>query len=149
MEILTSTVAAPIIHTRALARGSRLIRAGVCAVSLLLSGAPVLAASPASPEPQAFAASGQVERAPGDPLPGSQSATRSADPTLPREPNPTGVTAPDSASDQEISKGEYGVGLGMLILGGVILTAMVVGLFMLMMRRTWGEHDEAPAPSRH
>ena len=72
-----------------------------------------------------------------------------ADPTLPREPDPTGVTAPDKVSDQEISKGEYGVGLGLLILGGVILTAMVVGLFMLMMRRTWGEHDEAPAPSRH
>jgi hypothetical protein len=121
----------------------------VCAIGLLLSGAPVLAASPASAETHALTASGQMARAPGDPLPGSQSAMRRADPTLPREPDPTGVTVPDRASDQEISKGEYGVGMGLLILGGVILTALVVGLFMLMMRRTWGEHDEAPAPSRH
>ena len=68
---------------------------------------------------------------------------------MPREPNPTGITVPDNASAQEINKGEYGVGLGLLILGGVVLTAMVVGLFMLVMRRSWGEHHEASAPSRH
>jgi hypothetical protein len=83
---------------------------------------------------------------PGDRSSGA--ATRTAEPTLPREPNPTGITVPDEASTQEISKGEYGVSLGLLILGGVVLTALAVGLFMLMMRRTWGEHDEASAPSR-
>jgi hypothetical protein len=72
-----------------------------------------------------------------------------AEPTLPREPNPTGITVPDPASDAEISKGEYGLGLGLLILGGVILTAIVVGLFLVTMRRSWGERDEAAAPSRH
>lgn len=147
METLTSTVAAPFTRTRALARGSRLLRAGVCAAGLLLSGAPALAAGPASAETRAPASSGQGHRVAGNP--DSQVATRMADPTLPREPSPIGVMTPDNANDQEISKGEYGVGLGMLILGGVLLTALVVGLFMLMMRRTWGEHEEAPAPSRH
>jgi hypothetical protein len=148
METLTSTVAAPFIHTRASARGSRLFRAGVCAAGLLLSG-PALAASPAQTDHRALSNSARMDPSPGDPSPGSRAATRGADPSLPREPNPTGVTTPDPASGQEISKGEYGVGLGLLILGGVILTGMVVGLFMVMMRRTWGEHDDAPAPSRH
>jgi hypothetical protein len=68
---------------------------------------------------------------------------------LPREPNPTGITVPDDAFSEKIDKGEYGVGLGLLILGGVVLTALVVGLFMVLMRRTWGEQHEAGAPSRH
>jgi hypothetical protein len=140
METLTSTVVAPSIHTRVPARGSRLFRAGVLSAGLLFSG-PTLAASSAPAE--------HVVRS-ADPAPaGARAATHSADPTFPGEPNPTGVTTPDTVFPEEISKGEYGVGLGLLILGGVILTAMVVGLFMLTMRRTWGEHDEAPAPSRH
>jgi len=146
METLTSTVAAHLLRTRSPARGSRLLRAGVCAAGLLLSGTPALAASPASADNSALSHPARVA-SPGDR--GSGSATRTAQPTLPREPNPTGITVPDEASTQEISKGEYGVSLGLLILGGVVLTALVVGLFMLMMRRTWGEHDEASAPSRH
>lgn len=144
METLTSTVAAPLVRPRAPARGSRLLRAGVCAAGLLLSGAPALAASPAPADNSALPSSARGA-SPADP--GLAAATRRADPTAPGEPNPISVTVPDAASNQEISKGEYGVSLGLLILGGVLLTALVVGIFMVMMRRTWGEHDEAP--SRH
>ncbi|HEU4582206.1 MAG TPA: hypothetical protein VFS67_28315 [Polyangiaceae bacterium] len=141
METQSSTVVAPLVRSRAPARGSRLFRAGVCAAGLLLSGAPALAAAPASADAIARTHSAQLD-------PSASPGTTRSDPSLPREPNPTGITVPDDASSEEIDRGEYGVGLGLLILGGVVLTALVVGLFMVLMRRTWGEHHEAGAPSR-
>jgi hypothetical protein len=142
METQSSTVVAPLVRSRAPARGSRWFRAGVCAAGLLLSGASALAAPLASADSVTRTNSAQMDRSPG-------SGTTRSEPSLSHEPNPIGITVPDSASSEEINKGEYGVGLGLLILGGVVLTAMVVGLFMVLMRRTWGEQHEAGAPSRH
>jgi len=43
---------------------------------------------------------------------------------------------PDAASNREV-RGQYGVGLVLLTLGVVITAALVVGLFMVVVRRTW------------
>lgn len=50
--------------------------------------------------------------------------------------NPTQLQLPDEATNSEV-RSEYGIGLVLMIAGGVIVTALVVGLFMVLMRKTW------------
>lgn len=128
-----------LLSTRTRAAGS-VWRARVCAVGLLISGAPALAATSPAPvssaDSPALTEQGQVPTVPGAPAPAPASDPRSSDPTLPREPNPTGIELPDEVSAQEL-KGEYGLGLGLLILGGVLVAGVVIGLLTVLMRRSW------------
>ena len=64
------------------------------------------------------------------------------DPTFPREPDPTGIEVPDEVTADQL-KGQYGIGLGLLILGGIITAGALIALFLLVVRRPWTE-----APSR-
>jgi len=134
MMISKSIVPAPRVRARAL---RSLLHSGVCAACLLLSGAPVLAA--ASPDPVSDVArptpaqDGPISPVPGDPRP-APAPERS----LPQEPNPAGLQLPDEVTAQEL-KGEYGLGLGVLIVGGVVIAGAVIGLVSLLLRRSWSE----------
>lgn len=50
--------------------------------------------------------------------------------------NPAQLQLPDEATNAEV-RGEYGIGLVLMIAGGVIVAALVVGLLMVLMRKTW------------
>lgn len=113
-------------------------RAGVCAVGLSLCAAPLLAAEKSASPP----ITAQVPGAP--PIPGlPPTPLPDSDPTFPREPDPTGIAVPDEVTVDQL-KGQYGIGLGLLILGGVVTAAAVIALFILLVRKPW---TEAHSPS--
>jgi hypothetical protein len=108
-------------------------RAGLCAATLSLCTAPLLAAEP-------IRAPGATAQAPGvPPVPGlPPSPLPDSDPTFPREPDPTGINVPDEVTADQL-KGQYGVGLGLLILGGIITAGAVIALLVLVVRKPWSE----------
>jgi hypothetical protein len=55
---------------------------------------------------------------------------------VPQVPNPTDLQVPDEATAREL-EGQYGIGLGLLILIGVLVAGAVLGLASLLLRRTW------------
>jgi hypothetical protein len=59
----------------------------------------------------------------------------------------TEIQVPDPASDAEV-KGQYGIGLFLLVLGGLVAAGFVVALFRVVMRQTWDSHH-APASQRY
>jgi hypothetical protein len=91
----------------------------------------------AAPQPTAQAPG--VPPVPGlPPLPAPGS-----DPTFPREPDPTGINVPDEVTADQL-KGQYGVGLGLLILGGIITAGAVIALLVLVVRKPWTEAEAHP-----
>lgn len=105
----------------------------MCAASLALCASPLLAAE-SSKAPLATAQLPGVPPVPGlppTPQPGN-------DPTFPREPDPTGIEVPDQVTADQL-KGQYGIGLGLLILGGIITAGAVVALLLLVVRKPWTE----------
>lgn len=108
-------------------------RAGVCAAGLTLCASPLLAAESS----KAPIVTAQVPGAP--PVPGlPPNPMPGGDPTFPREPDPTGIEVPDEVTADQL-KGQYGVGLGLLILGGIITAGAVIALFVLVVRKPWAE----------
>ncbi|MEY4545015.1 MAG: hypothetical protein RL685_1210 [Pseudomonadota bacterium] len=106
-------------------------RSGVCAASLSLSAAPALAAASNLSPP----ITAQVPGAP--PIPGlPPSSLPDGDPSFPREPDPTGIEVPDEVSVDQL-KGQYGLGLGLLILGGLVTAGAIIALFILLVRKPW------------
>lgn len=106
-------------------------RAGACAASLTLCASPVLAAESG----KAPVITAQVPGVP--PVPGlPPSPLPDSDPTFPREPDPTGIEVPDEVTADQL-KGQYGIGLGLLILGGIITAGAVIALLVLVVRKPW------------
>ena len=105
---------------------------------LSLSAAPVLAAA----GDQAPLITAQVPGLP--PIPGLPPTPQPEnDPTFPREPDPTGIEVPDEVTADQL-KGQYGIGLGLLILGGVITAGAVIALLLLVVRKPWSEAHSHP-----
>jgi len=107
-------------------------RAGVCAVGLSLAGIPAISA--AAPD-RTLSANSPLTNGP---LPVESPAQPRLDPTLPREPNPAGIELPDELTANDL-KGQSGVGLGLLILGGIVIAGVVSGLLLLLTYRSWSE----------
>ena len=129
---MTSFSMVPARRERAHAPGS-LCRAGLCAASLLLVGPAVAADTPTqlpSTAPSAPANHDPIPSVPGNPLPTRQPSVS------PQAPNPTDVQVPDEATAEEL-KGQYGIGLGLLILIGVVVAGALVGVVSLLLRRSW------------
>lgn len=110
-------------------RAAALLAGAVClgGVSPVLAApqAEPAAASPSSPEPSR--------------TPGFVPLDRSTQP----QAGETAVQVPDPASDREV-EGQYGLGVFLLVLGGLVTAAFVVALFRIVMRRTW-DSNHAPA----
>jgi hypothetical protein len=127
----TSISMVPVRCGRACARGA-VWRAGVCA-GLLVLGAPALAAGGQrqvpSTGPTAPTNHDPIPTVPGSPLPTQQ-------PSVPQVPNPTDLQVPDEATAREL-EGQYGIGLGLLVLIGVLVAGAVIGLASLLLRRSW------------
>jgi hypothetical protein len=70
------------------------------------------------------------------------------DPSTQPQAGNTQVQVPDAASNQEI-KGQYGMSLVFLVIGGVFTTALLVWLFMALMRRTWDSNHPPASQRRH
>lgn len=117
-------------------------RASVCAASLSLCATPLLAAENASKPPVTAQVPGvpPVPGLPPTPLPNN-------DPTFPREPDPTGINVPDEVTADQL-KGQYGIGLGLLILGGIIAAGALIALFILLLRKPWSHAHSREAHSR-
>jgi len=106
-------------------------RASLCSAALIaaicLGGASGVSAATQQEPPAVAANPSDSSRVPGFiPL----------DPSTQPQAGSTGVQVPDAASNREV-RGQYGVGLVLLTLGVVITAALVVGLFMVVVRRTW------------
>jgi hypothetical protein len=136
METLTPIPPAHRPHVDSRRAGSW-FRAGVCAVGLTIAGVPAIAL--AAPDLAPSSTSSVANAAELPPQPVESPARPTLDPTLPREPNPTGIELPDEVTANEM-KGQYGVGLGLLILGGIVIAGVVIGLSTLLMRRSWSEN---------
>ncbi len=108
-------------------------RAGACAASLSLCATPLLAAD----SPKAPVVTAQAPGVP--PIPGlPPTPLPENDPTFPREPDPTGIEVPDEVTVDQL-KGQYGIGLGLLILGGIVTAGAVIALLVLLVRKPWSE----------
>jgi hypothetical protein len=112
----------------------------------LLAGAVGLAAvSPALAAPRAEPATSITTPSPGQPPTGTGFVASDRS-TLPQA-GKTEIQVPDPASDSEV-KGQYGVGVFLLVLGGLIGAAFFIALFRVVMRRTW-DSNHAPASRHH
>lgn len=126
-------VASPRPRVRSLGVRSPWLRASVCAASLALCASAGLAAD-GDDLPWITAQIPGVPPVPG--LPPTPQPDH--DPTFPREPDPTGIEVPDEVTADQL-KGQYGIGLGLLILGGIITAGAVVALLLLVVRKPWAE----------
>jgi hypothetical protein len=70
------------------------------------------------------------------------------DPATQPQAGETAIQVPDPASDREI-KGQYGLGIVLLVLGGLVSAALVVALFRIVVRRSWESHDAPASQGRH
>jgi hypothetical protein len=70
------------------------------------------------------------------------------DPSTQPQTGNTGIQVPDPASNQEVRE-QYGVGLVLLVLGAALTMALLVGLFMVVARRTWDSNHPPPSRPRH
>jgi hypothetical protein len=110
-------------------------RAGVCAAVVCISAAPALAAlTPELPSASARPSSGEQRPT----LPSERPSAHVLDPSMPREPSPVGIELPDEVTADEL-KGAYGLGLGLLILGGIVTAGALIALLTQLVRRTWSE----------
>jgi len=70
------------------------------------------------------------------------------DPSTQPQAGNTGIQVPDPASNQEV-RAQYGAGLVVLVLGAALTMALLVGLFMVLARRTWDSTHPPPSQRRH
>ena len=70
------------------------------------------------------------------------------DPSSQPQAGETAVQVPDPASDREV-KGQYGLGVVLLVLGGLLSGAFVVALFRIVIRRTWDSTEAPASQGRH
>jgi len=54
---------------------------------------------------------------------------------------------PDDATTLEV-QGEYGAGIAILLFGVLLTSGVLYGLFVVLLQRTWGEHDHAHIDGR-
>jgi hypothetical protein len=99
-----------------------------------MSLSPSFAAATPEPVPSALGPSAAEPSDPATALPIEQAPR--LDPSLPREPEPTGIELPDELTAREL-KGQYALGLGLLILGGIVTAGVLLALFLLLVQRTW------------
>jgi predicted PP-loop superfamily ATPase len=106
------------------------------ALCMLLSGAPLLAASAAADERAAVApANGpQSNLAPGGSNTSAPAVVVERDLAVPATPVP--MNLPDEAKQSEVKK-EMGFGVSTLIVGAVLTAAIVIGALFLISRRNW------------
>ena len=64
------------------------------------------------------------------------------DPSTQPQAGDTQIQVPSPATNKEI-QGEYGVGIALLAIGVLLTGAVLVGLYMIVMRRSW---DSNPPP---
>jgi hypothetical protein len=112
------------------------LRAGVCAVGMSLATLPALVALASEGVPSALGPSAPQPSDPGAALPNAGPPADVLDPSSPREPNPTGIELPDDVTAGEL-KGQYTLGLGLLVLGGILTAGVLVALFLALVHRTW------------
>jgi hypothetical protein len=62
------------------------------------------------------------------------------DPATQPQAGETHVQVPSTATNQEV-KGEYGVGLALIVIAVLLTAAVLVGLYMVVVRRSWDSHD--------
>lgn len=70
------------------------------------------------------------------------------DPSSQPQAGETRIQVPDPASDGEV-KSQYGVGIVLLVLGGLIGAGFVVALSRIVLRRTWDSTDAPASQGRH
>jgi hypothetical protein len=105
------------------------------ALITVLGGTPLLGAAPASAAPEQPAT--VAEPAPSDRTSESTSpllASPRAELGTPAAPIP--LNLPDNATNEEV-EGAYGIGIASLIIGTLFVTALVVGAFYILARRSW------------
>jgi hypothetical protein len=95
-------------------------RAAAALASVLFVGAPLLSME--------HVASARTADVPSHSQSLERPTSQSADPIR--------LDLPDDATDQEV-RGEYGVGMVTLIIGGVASAAVIVGLLFVVMRKSW------------
>lgn len=95
----------------------------------------------AAPPPSAAAPPSSAEPAQG---PAFVPLDRSTEP----QAGETAIQVPDPASDREVSE-QYGLGVFLLVLGGLITAGFVMALFRIVMRRTWDSTHAPASQGRH
>ncbi len=70
------------------------------------------------------------------------------DPATQPQAGETAVQVPDPVTDRDI-QGQYGLGIMLLVIGGLLCTALVIALFRIVMRRSWESHDGPASQARH
>jgi len=128
-------------------RSVRTVLLSIAALGLSLAqpalAAPMITASPAASAVQDDGNARLIPLPNSDPVPAPLPGFIPLDPSLQPPTDTTQVQIPDPASNQEVA-GEYGVGLVLLIVAGLLTTAVLIGVFMIVMRQTW---DATPAPA--
>jgi hypothetical protein len=64
---------------------------------------------------------------------------------MPQAPH---VVQPSDDSSTEV-QGQYGVGLAVLLVGGLLTAAALYGLLVLLLGKTWGGHARASGRPLH
>lgn len=139
METLPTSPVQPRRSRHPSAGRASLRAAAVLAGAVCLGGvSPVFAASP--PEPAVAAPSPAEPSQPSGFVPFDRSTQPQA--------GETRVQVPDPASDREV-QGQYGLGVFLLVLGGLVSVAFMVALFRIVMRRTWDSNHAPASHGRH
>jgi hypothetical protein len=131
-----ATRGSAVFTRRASARGYVLGAFALATVSLAGVTFPssALAQSNAT-DPRPSTSEGSSAPAGDQPVPATHLAPERAEP-IGAGKAPIQQNLPDTASTEEV-QGEYGWGLATLILGGALMVALVVGLFVSFSRKSW------------
>lgn len=117
------------MHRKALTRSAGLLIAAAALTTPALAD---------TPNPSPAAGSAETTTAPPNGTQTPPPANVAAEPEMPRLTEPKVVHGlPDQVRAEEVNQGEHAFGVATLIIGALLAVAIVVGLIVLLTRRTW------------